>query len=166
MGTGTAAIAIAIASEKPQWNITASDISKQAIALATKNCQHHHALYNTANIHLIHSNWFDNIKHNNFDIIVSNPPYIATDDPHLQQGDVRFEPISALISGINGMDDIEHLTHHAGSYLKKNGWLIIEHGYNQKQQTKECFAKNNFINIEQKQDLSSQTRVTAGQKSD
>lgn len=158
MGTGTGAIAIAIAKEKPQWNIVASEISEAALKLARENCNKHQA----NNITLIHSHWFNNITQNDFDIIVSNPPYIATDDPHLQQGDVRFEPESALISGETGMNDIEHICLHAKSHLKNNGWLIIEHGYNQKLQVADCFARNGFIQIEQKQDLSGHTRMTAG----
>ena len=158
MGTGTGAIAIAIAIEKPGWKIVASDISEQALKLARQNSHNHQ----TDNITFIHSDWFSNINRNDFDIIVSNPPYIAADDPHLKQGDVRFEPQSALISGTTGMDDIEQICLHAKNYLTKNGWLIIEHGYNQKQQVADCFAKNSFTEIEQKQDLSGHTRMTAG----
>ena len=161
MGTGTGAIAISIASEKPAWKIYASDLTEDVLALAKHNSENHQ----TNNITFIQSNWFTDIAHNNFDIIVSNPPYIASDDPHLKQGDVRFEPESALISGEIGMDDIEHLCSHAKSYLKDDGYLIVEHGYNQKQLVAECFAKNGFINIEQKQDLSGHTRMTAGKRS-
>jgi release factor glutamine methyltransferase len=158
MGTGTGAIAISIATEKPGWAIVASDISEQALELARQNCRQH----DTNNVTLIHSDWFQNIDAENFDIIISNPPYIASDDPHLSQGDVRFEPHSALSSGVTGMDDIEHICCQAKKYLRQNGWLIVEHGYNQKQLVAECFAKNGFSAIEQKQDLSGHTRMTAG----
>ena len=160
MGTGTGVIAISIATEKPGWEIVASDISEQALELARQNRSHH----DTGNVTLIHSDWFQNIDAENFDIIISNPPYIASDDPHLTQGDVRFEPESALSSGVTGMDDIEHLCAQAKKYLLQNGWLIVEHGYNQKQLVAECFAKNGFSEIEQKQDLSGHTRMTAGKK--
>ena len=110
------------------------------------------------------SNWFKNIKRNDFDIIISNPPYIADNDPHLQQGDVRFEPQTALSSGETGMEDIEHLCLHAINHLKNNGWLIVEHGYDQKQAAAECFAKNGFTEIEQEKDLSGHTRMTAGKR--
>ncbi len=160
MGTGSGAIAIAIASEKPDWNIFASDISKRALHLARQNSDFHQ----TDNITFINSNWFENIRQNDFDIIVSNPPYIADNDPHLQQGDVRFEPQSALTSGAGGMDDIEHLCLHATNHLKDDGWLIVEHGYDQKQPVADCFAKNGFTEIEQKQDLSGHTRMTAGKR--
>ena len=158
MGTGTGAIAISIAKEKPDWAITASDASKAAITLCKKNIEHHQ----TTNISLIQSDWFEQINTSDFDIIVSNPPYIANDDPHLQQGDVRFEPISALTSGTDGMNDIEHLCLHASKHLNENGWLIVEHGYNQAQQVNDCFIKNGFVTIEQQQDLSGHTRMTAG----
>ena len=158
MGTGTGAIAITIAKEKPGWTIFASDLSEQALKLAELNSNNLQA----GNISFIRSDWFNNISETDFDIIVSNPPYIATDDPHLHQGDVRFEPAQALTSGLTGMDDIEQLCGHAKNYLTNNGWLIVEHGYNQKQQVADCFSKNNFIQITQKQDLSGHTRMTAG----
>lgn len=158
MGTGTGAIAIAIAKEKPDWNIVASDISKQALTLAEQNSAQHQ----TNNITLLQSDWFKNITSPDFDIIVSNPPYIASDDPHLQQGDVRFEPLSALTAGPEGLDDIEHLCLHAANHLNDDGWLIVEHGYDQAQGVADCFIKNGFADIEQQQDLSGHTRMTAG----
>lgn len=160
MGTGTGAIAITIATEKPGWEIFASELSANALKLARDNSNTHQ----TNNISFVQSNWFNNIKHNDFDIIVSNPPYIASDDPHLLVGDVRFEPQIALSAGATGMDDIEHLCLNAKNHLKKNAWLIIEHGYNQKQLVSDCFAKNGFTQIEQKQDLSGHIRMTAGKK--
>jgi len=158
IGTGTGAIAITIATEKPDWEIVASDISEEALKLARQNSNKHQ----TNNVHFLHSDWFENIAGHKFDIIISNPPYIANDDPHLQQGDVRFEPISALTSGQTGMDDIEHLCLHAKEYLTERGYLAVEHGYNQKQQVADCFARNGYTNIEQKQDLSGHIRMTAG----
>ena len=160
MGTGTGAIAITIATEKPGWTIFASELSADALKLARHNSNYHQ----TNNISFVQSNWFTNIKQSDFDIIVSNPPYIANNDPHLLVGDVRFEPQSALSAGAAGMDDIEHLCLHANKHLKKNAWLIIEHGYNQKLLVSDCFTKNGFIQIEQKQDLSGHIRMTAGKK--
>jgi len=158
LGTGTGAIAIAIAHEKPDWKIFASDVSGQALKLARKNSEQLH----TRNISLILSDWFSNINEQHFNIIVSNPPYIAEADPHLQTGDVRFEPQRALTAGKTGMDDIEHLCAHAKNHLQKNGWLIVEHGYNQAQLVADCFAENAYAQIEQKKDLSGHTRMTAG----
>ena len=158
MGTGTGAIAISIAKQKPDWEIIASDVSEQALALAAKNSSENL----TANVTFVHSNWFDAIAQDDFNIIVSNPPYIACGDPHLSQGDVRFEPQSALSSGETGMDDIEHICSQAKDHLLKNGCLVVEHGYNQKQQVSDCFNSNGFKEIEQRQDLSGHTRMTAG----
>jgi release factor glutamine methyltransferase len=165
MGTGTGAIAISLASEKSSWKIIASDISLPALALAKENSK----MLNVKNVTFIQSDWFKNINQQitdkqPFDIIVSNPPYIAKDDPHLSMGDVRFEPESALTSGTIGMDDIEHLCSQAKNYLSTNGWLIIEHGYNQKTPVIKCFKHNNFKNITQQNDLSGHCRMTAGIK--
>ncbi len=158
MGTGTGAIAISIATEKPGWKVFASEFSTDALQLATNNSHKHQ----TKNITFIHSNWFSNIEQKDFDIIVSNPPYIANHDPHLLTGDVRYEPASALRAGVIGMDDIEHICLYAKNYLAKNGYLVIEHGYDQKQQVADCFAKNSFTQIEQRKDLSGHDRMTAG----
>ena len=160
MGTGTGAIAITLANEQPDWIITATDISAAAIALAKENS----TMLNTESIALLQSDWFTNIPQQTFDIIVSNPPYISTDDPHLTKGDVRFEPESALTSGKTGMDDIEYLCSQAKNYLAKDGWLIIEHGYNQKTAAAECFTRNNYKNISQQNDLAGHCRMTAGNK--
>lgn len=158
MGTGTGAIAIAVAKEKPGWQITASDISADALDLARQNARN----LQCNNISFVQSDWFNNISQNDFDIIVSNPPYIAVDDPHLSQGDVRFEPATALTSGLSGMDDIQKIALQAKQHLTENGWLIIEHGYNQMQQVASYFTKNGFTQIRQQQDLSGHIRMTAG----
>jgi len=165
IGTGTGAIAISLASERPGWNITASDISLAALTLAKENSK----TLKTNNITFIQSDWFKNIKQPTpdekpFDIIVSNPPYIAIGDYHLAEGDVRFEPETALTSGITGMDDIKHLCSQAKNYLSASGWLIIEHGYNQKTVAAEYFKRNNYRDITQKNDLAGHCRMTAGNK--
>ncbi|MDA3869737.1 MAG: peptide chain release factor N(5)-glutamine methyltransferase, partial [Gammaproteobacteria bacterium] len=103
LGTGSGAIAIALASEKPDWSITATDVSEEALAVATENaCRHQ-----ISNIRFVNSHWFEQIEAQDFDLIISNPPYIARHNEHLSQGDVRFEPPGALISGDTGMDAIE-----------------------------------------------------------
>ena len=157
-GTGSGAIAVAIASERPGWAITATDISAEALVIAKENAVSHQI----KNIHFIQSNWFEQFKSQRFDLIISNPPYIAKDDEHLSQGDVRFEPASALISGETGMNDIETITKQAEQHLKPNGWLIFEHGYNQKRAVCECFNRNHFQKITQINDLSGQPRLSAG----
>ena len=160
LGTGTGAIAVSIASERPLWEVVASDLSKEALVLAKQNSKTHQ----TSHITFIQSDWFTRISRSDFDIIVCNPPYIAADDPHLQQGDVRFEPESALVSGQTGMDDIEHLCLHAKDFLKDGGSFIVEHGYNQQHLVAECFSDNGYIDIEQQQDLAGHIRMTAGKK--
>mgnify|MGYP001043518960 CR=1 FL=1 len=157
-GTGSGAIAVAIASERPSWQVVASDIDQASLALAGRNAHKN----KIENIRLIHSDWFSEIGEHDFDIIISNPPYIAEHDPHLSRGDVRFEPRRALTSGTHGMDAIEHLCQHAEKHLKPGGRLIVEHGYDQADSVYECFQRNGFINIEQIRDLGGHIRMTAG----
>lgn len=159
LGTGSGAIALALASEKPQWNILATDQSEHALAVATNNakkCQ-------LNNVTLKQGSWFQPLEQSRFDIIISNPPYIPQQDEHLQQGDVRFEPITALASGEDGLDDIRHLIAHAKEYLLPQGWLIIEHGYDQKQAIFDLFKRAGFENISQKNDYGNNPRLSAGQ---
>lgn len=158
IGTGTGAIALSLAHEKPEWEIIGSDISAQAIQLANNNKKQ----MRINNCKFIHSDWFNDITTCNFDIIVSNPPYIANNDPHLFKGDVRFEPHSALTSGNTGMDDIITLCSQAKQYLKNNGYLIIEHGYNQETEVFDSFKSNGYNDITQRKDLSGLPRMTAG----
>ncbi len=106
--------------------------------------------------------WLEPLADIDFDLIISNPPYVATGDPHLSQGDVRFEPEKALSSGKQGMDAITHLALHAGQRLKAGGWLIVEHGYDQQQLVYDCFKQGGFEEIVQLTDLAGQPRLTAG----
>lgn len=162
LGTGSGAIALALASEKPLWNILATDQSEQALAIAQKNaekCQ-------LTNISFKQGRWFEPLEQCRYDIIISNPPYIPNQDPHLQQGDVRFEPTSALASGKDGLDDIRHLIQYAKEYLQPQGWLILEHGYDQKQAIFELFRQAGFENITQKNDYGNNPRLSAAQYSD
>ncbi len=161
LGTGSGAIAIAIASERPNWDITATDVSGEALAIARENAFSHQI----KNIKFIESNWFEQIELQQFDLIVSNPPYIAEQDKHLSQGDVRFEPLSALASGETGLDDIKHLTSQSRHHLKTGGWLAFEHGYDQKLAVFDYFNQHHFLNITQLTDLSGQARIIAGQYS-
>ncbi len=158
LGTGSGAIAIAIASERPNWKIVATDISAEALAIAKENAHSHQI----TNIQFIESNWFKQIEEQRFDLIVSNPPYIAEHDPHLSQGDVRFEPLSALAAGKTGMNDINQITAESKKHLNTNGWLVFEHGYNQKKWVYNCFNHYVFQDITQLSDLSGQARITAG----
>jgi len=162
LGTGTGAIALALASERPHWNLLGIDQKEEIVCLAKENAQLHHI----TNASFKKSHWFEKIQAEKFDFIVSNPPYIEQGDAHLTQGDVRFEPRSALTSGVDGLNDIRTLCAHAVSYLKMGGWLLLEHGYNQKQCVQALFKKHGFINITTSQDLSGKDRVTRGQYCD
>lgn len=161
-GTGSGAIALAIAKHRPQTLVTAVDASQAALDIAIENAQNH----NITNVHFVLSDWFsalnqDNIKQK-FDIIVSNPPYIEANDAHLKQGDLRFEPLSALASGQDGLSDIRHIIQHATQHLNPHGWLLLEHGYNQAERVAMLLKQADFSKIETLKDLSSIDRVTLG----
>lgn len=158
LGTGSGAIAIALASERPNWSITASDASLPALQVAKMNAQNN----NIHNITFKSGHWFGAVDHQKFDIIASNPPYIAESDPHLKHGDVRFEPTTALVSGVDGLNDIRHIVQQSRLHLKPQGLLIIEHGYDQKERIHEIFHKNGFNSIMQSHDLSGHARNTLG----
>jgi release factor glutamine methyltransferase len=158
LGTGTGAIALAIAKNHLQANITAVDASKGALEVAQKNAQN----LSINNIEFVLSNWFENLANQRFDIIVSNPPYIEENDVHLTQGDLRFEPISALASGVDGLDDIRQIINDGLIYLKPQGWLMLEHGYNQAAQVADLMADVGLTNIETIKDLGNNDRVTIG----
>lgn len=160
LGTGTGAVALALASEKPQWNIIGCDVEPAAVALAEKNRQQVLAANN--HVSFVQSNWFDNIEPQQFDIIVSNPPYIDPADPHLKQGDVRFEPSSALIADNKGLADIEKIIATAPSYLNADGYLLLEHGYDQGAAVRDLLRLGQFTNIATTQDLAGHDRITGG----
>ena len=164
LGTGSGAIAIALSSEKPDWHIVATDKSEQALETAQNNAKKH----NCQHIDFRQGSWFEALgtqlpDSGRFDLIISNPPYIPEQDPHLQQGDVRFEPVSALASGSDGLDDIRHLIKQAPNHLSKNGWLILEHGYDQKQAIYQLFSQAGYEHIVQIDDYAGNPRVSAGQ---
>lgn len=161
LGTGTGAIAIAIAKARPDWQMVACDKSEQALIVATRNAEN----YQLNNIELVQSDWFSGIdRRYSFDLIISNPPYVADEDPHLSQGDVRFEPRSALRSGLDGLDDIREIVKTGKDYLKEHGWLIVEHGYDQGEAVKAIFAEHDYAVIQQGMDLIGHTRATYGQR--
>jgi release factor glutamine methyltransferase len=160
LGTGSGAIALALASERPHWHIFASDISAEALAVARSNA----AALGLNNIQFCEGNWLAALTGIELDVIASNPPYICDNDPHLQQGDVRFEPRSALTSGRDGLDDIRRITHEAIQRLKPGGMLIVEHGYDQQQAVLDIFKENGFEKIHQALDYSNNPRTTFGIK--
>jgi len=159
LGTGSGAIALAIAKARPHWHVCASDESKAAVAVAMENAEH----YQLHNLTLLQSHWFDNlVKDKRYNLILSNPPYIPENDPHLQQGDVRFEPQQALVSGDDGLDAIRYLIAESNKYLLPDGCLLLEHGYDQGEQVQRLFVDNGYKDVQQKKDLGGHVRVTLG----
>ncbi|PKO92682.1 MAG: peptide chain release factor N(5)-glutamine methyltransferase [Betaproteobacteria bacterium HGW-Betaproteobacteria-1] len=159
LGTGTGAIALAIASQRPDAELTAVDFSGKALNIAAGNAKQ----LNIRNVRFLQSDWFTSLGGETFDIIVSNPPYIAKTDPHLIQGDLRFEPMSALASGSDGLDDIRRIIASAAGHLNQGGWLLLEHGYDQAAAVAELLQQHHFLEIAHKQDLAQITRVSSGQ---
>lgn len=158
LGTGTGAIALALASERTQWQITAVDVSVDAVALAECNRRTH----KLSNVVVQQSHWFEAVAGQHFDLIVSNPPYIDSEDIHLQQGDVRFEPASALVAADQGLADIRHIVGGAKAFLKKGGWLLLEHGWQQGEVVNQLLQSAGYQCVETVQDLSGHDRVAKG----
>ena len=158
LGTGSGAIALAIAKNRPQASVTAVDASNAALEIAQKNAQN----LNITNVQFVLSNWFDALAHTQFDIIVSNPPYIEQNDVHLSQGDLRFEPITALAAGEDGLSDIRQIIDNSLVYLKPQGWLLLEHGFNQAEKVADLMSSAGLVAIETMQDLGGNDRVTFG----
>jgi len=156
LGTGTGAIALSLANECPSWRITATDINPKTLAVAKEN-----ATTLRLAVSFKESAWFDAIN-DRFDLVISNPPYIESDDPHLQQGDLRFEPAGALASGQDGLDDIRLLVKQALKHLKKDGYLLLEHGYQQAEAVRNLMAEAGYVDIETHQDIEDRDRVTLG----
>ena len=159
LGTGSGIIGITLAAERPQASVVASDISTTALLVAKNNAQRH----TINNISFVESNWFSAIQHNKFDIIVSNPPYVADNDPHLRQGDLPFEPEAALKSGPSGLDALNAIADGARKYLHPEGYLLLEHGYDQASPLAEMLDHLNYSNIEAHPDLQGHLRATLAQ---
>lgn len=158
LGTGTGAIALALGRERGGWQVVAVDRVPEAVALAERN----RVRLGLANVSVRASHWFSALEGERFDVIVSNPPYIRSQDPHLHEGDVRFEPSSALVSGRDGLDDIRHIIANAPAHLAEAGWLLLEHGYDQAPRVRELMAQQGFEQIESREDLGGHERVTLG----
>lgn len=158
LGTGTGAIALALASERPAWQVTGVDRIPDAVALAERN----RARLKLANASFIESHWFSALAGQRFQLIVSNPPYIAADDRHLAEGDVRFEPSSALVAGADGLDDIRLIIQQAPGYLEAGGWLLLEHGFDQAAAVRELLSTRGFSAVESRRDLGGHERISLG----
>jgi release factor glutamine methyltransferase len=158
LGTGSGAIALSLAAEQPLAKIIAMDFSMAALKVAKENAFINHL----NNVSFWRGSWLAAIAEKSLDIVVSNPPYIEANDLHLSQGDLRFEPLSALASGIDGLDDIRLIVMQAQRCLKSDGWLMVEHGYNQAQLVKQLFGEAGFCEVSSKQDFGGNDRVTMG----
>ena len=158
LGTGSGAIALALASERPAWKIKGVDRVTEAVSLATRNAER----LGLGNTEFCESHWFSSLEDERYALIVSNPPYIRASDPHLLQGDVRFEPGSALVSGDDGLDDIRHIVAQAPNYLLPTGWLLLEHGYDQASAVRALMFDGGFIEVASRRDFGNHERVSIG----
>ncbi len=159
LGTGSGAISVALASERPSWQLLATDRSSQALDIARHNAARHRL----ENISLIEGSWYAPISGDRqFDLIISNPPYVRADDPHLAKGDVRFEPAQALVSGKSGLDDIRDIAAGATDFLRHGGWLMVEHGYDQASDVRAIFDAAGLAEVHSETDLAGHERVTLG----
>jgi release factor glutamine methyltransferase len=158
LGTGTGAIALSIAYSRPDVEVTAVDASAAALQVARENAQR----LAVDNVGFVQSDWFAALGAQRFELIVSNPPYIAQDDIHLTQGDVRFEPLSALTSGVDGLDDLCRIIHAAPNFLMPDGWILLEHGYDQAEKVRDLLVEHGFTQVFSEKDLAGIERVTGG----
>jgi len=158
LGTGSGAIALALASERAAWQVTAVDRVLEAVALAERNRQR----LALDNVTVLNSHWFSALADHRFDLIISNPPYIAAGDVHLAEGDVRFEPESALVAGPDGLDDIRELVAAAPQHLNPGAWLLLEHGYDQGAPVRDLRQGAGFTQVQSRKDLGAHERITLG----
>lgn len=158
LGTGCGAIALALASEQPEWRIWATDQSDKALEVARNNA-------NRLNLEItfLQGKWLEAVPGLQFDAIVSNPPYIAADDSHLQQGDLRYEPQAALVADEDGLKDLRLIIQQSPQFLKPNGWLILEHGYNQQDDVITLLQQSGYKNIKSHQDYANKDRAITAQ---
>ena len=158
LGTGSGAIALAIAHERKQSRVIATDASNDALDVARRNARR----LAIVNVEFRHGEWFAPLQGERFDLVASNPPYIAVGDPHLDQGDLRFEPASALSSGSDGLDDIRIIVAHAPAHLHASGWLMLEHGHDQGNGVRALLEAAGFVEVATRRDLEGRDRVTLG----
>ncbi len=159
LGTGTGAIALALLSERPQWEVQATDMVPAAVDLARRNAERCRLPLTVTQSH-----WFDQLAPQRFDLIVSNPPYVEEGDIHLSQGDVLHEPATALVSGKDGLDAIRHLITESPEWLNPGGWLVLEHGYNQGSAVRSLFHGAGYLSVETRKDYGDNERLTLGHR--
>lgn len=160
LGTGSGAIALALAKELPHAHVTATDFSEGALHVARDNAERNAI----ANVQFRQGDWFDALQRDaTFDVIVSNPPYIAEGDAHLSEGDLRFEPATALSSGADGLNDIRHIVANVGRFLRQKGWFFVEHGFDQGERVRALLQGIGLTGVATLKDYGSNDRVTFGQ---
>ncbi len=158
LGTGTGAIALTLASQRPDWQVTAVDFSGDAVALAERNrCR-----LQLNNARVLQSDWYQAVAGQRFDLIISNPPYIDVTDPHLQQGDVRYEPLSALVAAEDGLADIRLICANAPAHLQPAGWLYLEHGHQQHEAVQQILRQAGFTEVSSRRDYGGNWRISGG----
>ncbi len=162
LGTGTGNVAVALAVERPTCAVTAVDIDEGTRAVAQDNARR----LGAGNVEVLVGNWFDAVADRRFELVVSNPPYVASGDPHLERGDVAQEPRRALVSGDDGLDDIRAIVAGAAAHLEPGGWLMLEHGADQGAAVRELFEAAGFSRVETAADLGGLERVTSGRHGD
>lgn len=160
LGTGTGAIALAIASERPAAAVIATDVAKATLAVAVRNAQ----LNGVGNVWFRRGDWCQALGRDRFDLIASNPPYIAEGDPHLSQGDLRHEPARALASGADGLDAIRVLAASAPAHLVPGGWLLLEHGHDQGPAVRALLEQAGLVEVATAADLEQRERVSFGRR--
>jgi release factor glutamine methyltransferase len=160
LGTGSGAIALALAGERPDWQVYATELSAEAQSVAAANFRK----ANLANLHLLAGNWCDPLPGSDYVLLVSNPPYIDKADPHLREGDVRFEPRSALVANDNGLADLRAIAVQAKRYLVDTGWLLLEHGYQQGNAVRRLLVGLGYTEVATHHDTGNRERVTVGRK--
>lgn len=158
LGTGSGAIALAIASERPRCEIIATDNSASALAVAQENAER----LGIRNVRFVAGHWCEPLPGSLFDFILGNPPYIAVGDPHLDTGDVRYEPPTALAAGSDGLDDLRTIASTARAHLRPGGWLVVEHGYDQGDHVARLFCASGYAEVSTHSDTAGLSRVTMG----
>jgi release factor glutamine methyltransferase len=158
LGTGSGCVAISIAHARPHALVVALDYSVAALEVARANARRH----DVGNLRVGKSNWFSLVAGERFDVIVSNPPYIATGDPHLAAGDLRFEPMTSLASGADGLDAIRRIVASASEFLRDHGWLAVEHGHDQAQRCRDLLDEAGFAQVFSRADLAGIERISGG----
>lgn len=159
LGTGTGAIALALASERPYWWVTGVDLQLSAVLLANDNA----ARLMLKNVQFICGNWFKPLSGDYYSLIISNPPYLDAQDQHLRQGDLRFEPHSALVAEEHGLADLAFICHGAGTHLQQGGWLVLEHGWQQGEAVRTLLTRSGFSKVTTVHDYADHERVSFGQ---